>query len=47
LTEEEAKGAHRHDDGTDGQFLDPQQMQKIGVDLVVSDLVRRTVVELG
>ena len=45
--EEETQGAHRDDQGTNGQLLDTQQVQEVVLDLVIGDLVGRTVVELG
>jgi hypothetical protein len=35
------------DDGTGGQHLDPQQLQEVGFDLVVHDLIGRTMIEPG
>ncbi|MGA3213095.1 MAG: hypothetical protein ABSD20_17465 [Terriglobales bacterium] len=45
--EKKAQRTDGHDEGTDGQLLDPQQMQEVGLDLVVPDLIGGTVIELG
>ena len=45
--EEETQAADGDDEGTASQFLDPQQMQEIALDLIVADLVGSAVVEPG
>src|SRR6267378_7607213 len=47
LPKEKTQRTDCDDDGTDGQLLDPQQVQEVGLDLVVHDLIGRTVIEPG
>ena len=47
LARKRIASAYGDNEGTDGQFLDSQQMQQIGLDLVVADLIGRAVVESG
>jgi len=47
LPVEKTQSADCDDDGTDGQLSDPQEMQKVFLNLVIRDLIGRTVVEPG
>jgi len=47
LPKEKTQGTDCNDDGTDGRLLDPQQVQEVGLDLVVHDLIGRAMIEPG
>ncbi len=47
LPKEKPQSTDCNDDGTEGQLLDPQQVQEVGLDLVVHDLIGRAVIEPG
>jgi type I restriction-modification system DNA methylase subunit len=47
LAKEQMQSTNCDDDGTDGQHFDPQQVQEVGLDLIIHDLTGRTMIEPG